>query len=137
MNAVAFVRDIIGLPWSEDGNGPDYYSCWGLTRACQKIVFGRDLPIINHPSTLRALIETIEAHEIRDTWPEVPKPDHGDLVTMTHSQAPHHIGTYLALDGGRVLHATEQTGVMCCTLTQLKLEGFRRLHFHRFQGNRR
>jgi cell wall-associated NlpC family hydrolase len=134
MKAVWFVRDVIGLPWSDNGHGPDSYSCWGLTRECQRAVFGRDLPIINHPATLRSLIETIEHHEIRDAWPEVKKPVHGDLVTMTHARHPHHIGVYLGLDGGRVLHSTEQTGVMCCSLTQLKLEGFVRLRFHRYRA---
>jgi hypothetical protein len=96
-------------------------------------VFGRDLPIVVCPATLRALVETIENHEIRDAWPEVPTPRHGDLVTMTASQHPHHIGTWLDLDGGRVLHATQREGVMCCTLVQLRFEGFRGLHFHTYR----
>jgi hypothetical protein len=130
--AQAFARDAVGKPWRENGIGPDAYDCWGLARACQRIVFDHTLPIIDYPSTIRALVETIEHHEIRDGWPEVATPGHGDLVTMTQSQHPHHIGTFLALDGGRVLHATKHEGVMCCTLVQLKLEGFRGLRFHRY-----
>jgi len=132
--ARAFANGAIGKPWRENGAGPEEYDCWGLARACQKIVFGRELPIIDYPSTMRAVVETIEDHEIHDAWPEVEKPEHGDLVTMTQSQHPSHIGTYLALDGGRVLHATKREGVLCCTLMQLKLEGFRKLRFHRYRA---
>jgi hypothetical protein len=113
--------------------GPQSYSCWGLVRADQREIFGRELPIIVHPRTLRAVVETINNSEIRDCWPEVERPSHGDLVTMTSSLQPHHIGTYLAIDGGRVHHCTEREGVMCCSLVQLKLEGFRRLTFHTYR----
>lgn len=130
--AVAFARRVVGLPWRENGYGPEAYDCWGLARACQKEVFCRDLPIIDYPSTIRAIVETIEEHDVRDAWPEMPSPAHGDVVTMTQSKHPHHVGTWLALDGGRVLHATQREGVMCCSLHQLKLEGFRGLRFHRY-----
>jgi hypothetical protein len=128
------VRAVIGKPWHENAQGPDAYDCWGLARAAQKIVFGRDLPIVSCPSTLRALVETIENHAVRDNWPEVERATHGCLVSMTQSLHPHHIGTYLGLDGGRVLHATKNEGVMCCTLAQLRLEGFSKLRFHNYRA---
>ena len=134
--AAGFARRVVGLPWKENGYGPDAYDCWGLARACQREVFGRELPIIDYPSTIRAIVRIIESHEINDDWPQVETPAHGDVVTMTNSRHPHHIGTFLALDGGRVLHATEREGVMCCSIAQLKLAGFRGLKFHRYAPRR-
>lgn len=131
-----FIARVIGLPWRENGYGPDAYDCWGLARACQRDVFGRDLPIIDYPSTIRALVKTMEDHDVRDAWPEVAQPGHGDIVTMTASIHPHHVGTWLALNGGIVLHTTAKEGVMCSSLHHLRLEGFRGLRFHRYAGSR-
>jgi len=137
LSAGDFVARVIGLPWQENGYGPDAYDCWGLARACQRDVFGRRLPIVDYPATLRALVKIMEEHDVRDAWPEVPAPGHGDIVTMTHSVHPHHVGTWLALDGGVILHTTEREGVMCSPLHHLRLQGFRGLRYHRFAGEGR
>ncbi|MGH6887996.1 MAG: hypothetical protein ACREHF_02165 [Rhizomicrobium sp.] len=117
--------------------GPDSYSCWGLARACQRIAFDRDLPIVAHPLTLRALIRMIEDHSARDCWPEVERQRHGDLVTMSHAVHPHHIGTWLALDGGGILHSTKREGVTFVTPMQLKILGFRGFRFHTYRPSPR
>lgn len=132
--AAEFVQRVIGLPWRENGYGPDAYDCWGLARACQREVFGRDLPVIDYPSTLRAIVRMMEDHTVRDAWPETKLPTHGDIVTMTAALHPHHIGTWLQLEGGRILHATEREGVMCSSLHHIRLEGFRSLRFHRYSS---
>ncbi len=135
-SAAEFVQRVIGLPWRENGYGPDAYDCWGLARACQREVFGRSLPIVDYPATLRAIVRTMNDHTVRDAWPEVKLPAHGDIVTMTAALHPHHVGTWLQLEGGCILHATRREGVMCSSLHHIRLEGFRGLRFHRFLGTR-
>ena len=108
-DAAAFVREVIFKPWRKLAEGPDAYWCWGLARVAQRRLADRELPIINcDPDDLRAVIRLVQNHPLRDEWQQLKKPQHLDAVMMAHRNHPHHIGTWLALDGGVVLHATEQ-----------------------------
>jgi hypothetical protein len=61
-------------------------------------------------------------------------PAHGDLVTMAHHQHPSHIGVYLGIDRGGILHSTRKEGVSFDALSTLMLKGFARLKFYRYAG---
>ncbi len=108
-DAAAFVREVIFKPWARGACGPDAYDCWGLARAAQARLAGRDLPILNiDPSDLRAVIRLVQNHPLRGEWQRVETPRHLDVVMMAHLKHPHHAGTWLAMEGGVVLHSAEQ-----------------------------
>lgn len=152
--AADFVREVMFKPWQRGACGPDAYDCWGLARAAQARLAGRDLPILNiDPNDLRAVIRLVQNHPLRDEWRQVDMPRHLDLVMMAHRQHPHHAGTWLAVDGGMVLHAAEQfrrakgadgkptslpdarkPGVSADSLLSLKQHGWACIQFWRYPG---
>jgi cell wall-associated NlpC family hydrolase len=144
--AAAFVRSVIFKRWSPKGEGPDSFSCWGLARVTQRELAGIDLPLVDtDPDDVRAVVRAIEESPLRADWLAVDSPRHTDLVTMSHSRRGHHIGTYLDLDGGGILHVAKQFDrkgewapqkpAVCFTaLPVLPMEGWARVVFLRHRG---
>jgi hypothetical protein len=136
--AAAFVGQVIFKPWSEHGEGPDSYSCWGLAKAAQHALAGLTLPMVEtDPHDVAAVVRAIENSPLRAEWQDVARPRHLDLVRMSHSRRAHHIGTYLGIDGGGILHAAQQfdakgnpaprkPGVAFTPMHVLPLEGWAR-----------
>lgn len=141
--AAAFVREVIEKPWVAGAQGPDAYDCWGLVRAAQLRLAGRDLPIINaDPADLRQVLRLIKDHPLNDVWVEVPKPQHLDVVELASSNHPRHLGVWLALDDGGVLHGCEQynadgttngekPGITFDGLLSLQVQGWSQFRFMR------
>lgn len=95
-------------------------------------LFGRHVEAVHldgmDVATIRA---AVAAHAANQQWhPREGAPHHGDAVKMGHLANPFHIGTYLELDRGMVLHQTEVSGLCCDTLTQLRARGYRIVTFH-------
>lgn len=131
LRAIDFVRRVLDKPYRAGAQGPDAYDCWSLALACQREVFGRVLPVfMADPHELRHLIRMIENSDVHDSWPEVPRPVHGALVTMAHARFPSHLGTWLDLDGGSVLHTMENAGTAFETPLALRAVGWGHLRFH-------
>lgn len=143
--AAAFVQKVQFLPWRADAVWPDAVTCWLLAQAAQRELGGRELPFVNaDPNDLRAVVRLVRDHPLRAEWVPVPFPQHLDAVLMSHHLHPHHIGVWLELDGGVVLHATEQftrgkpdphkPAVACDTLDGLRETGWRSFTFLAHRG---
>lgn len=145
-DAIAWVRQVIVKPWAPGAQGPDAYDCGGLTRATQKLLANRDVPLVNaDPRDLRGVINLLRDQVAQDVWAEVPTPRHLDIVLLAHHRHANHVGTFLQLDDGGVLHACEQfnadgstslvkPGVTFDPLMVLKLQGWSRFRFFRPRG---
>lgn len=134
--AGAFAREHIGKPWEAGAGGPDAFDCWGLARAAQDQIFETTLPeagiAADEIADLRKVIRAIGDHPARDRWIQALTPKHGDLVTLAHHRYPSHVGVYLELDGGGILHTTREEGVSFDTEIVLKLKGFARAVYYRY-----
>jgi len=128
--AAAFVRKVIHVPYAENAQGPDAYDCWGLTRACQREVFGIDLPIIR-TDNIREVIAAFTDHALADSWKVSPIAMHGALVGLSSAKHLHHIGTWLDLDGGVLLHTVQTSGVLVQDSNELRINGWHTLRFYR------
>ena len=125
---------LIGLPWIAGARGPEAYDCWGLFLAVQRQHFGRDLPEIPVDALdLRAVLDAFIAHPERQRWQPVSAAEEGDAVLMRQSRYPVHIGVWLAIDGGGVLHAVRHAGVVFQTLAALDAHGWRIEGYYRFR----
>lgn len=146
--AANWVNQVIAKRWAPGASGPDAYTCWTLARATQKTLSGIDLPLVDaDPDDVRAVVRAINDSPLRAEWADVSSPRHLDLVRMSHSRVSHHIGTYLELDGGGILHCAKQfdakgkwapnkPAVAFAPLHALPLEGWAHLAFQRYQGGR-
>lgn len=120
MSPAAFVNSHLGKPYSYTG-----LHCWELTRRCQAEVFGRELPaVLAAPDSKLALARLMSRRHAYKGWREVHQPEHGAVVFLTRkghgpSRAAVHAGTWLALDGGGLLHTDDPHGVAFATLPEL------------------
>ena len=125
---------LIGLPWIAGARGPDAYDCWGLFLAVQRQHFGRELPEIPVDALdLRAVLDAFTAHPERQRWQPVSAAEEGDAVLMRQARDPVHIGVWLDIDGGGVLHAVRHAGVVFQTLAALDAHGWQIEGHYRFQ----
>jgi cell wall-associated NlpC family hydrolase len=131
MTPADLVNSLIGLPWSLGGQGPDTFDCWGLCRYVQRQLFGRELPIVRvGTDDALTIARTIRHHHARSSWTPVPAPVHGAIVEMSHASTPHHVGVWLQLDEGGVLHAARSGGVLFDSPAKLTAGGWRCLTWY-------
>jgi hypothetical protein len=125
----------IGLPWVKDGVGPDAYNCWSFVRWVQAEHYGRKLPVIPHPDDDRDLCALFRGHPEHRRWQVVDSPKDGDLVQMRRRVDPWHIGVWVDIDGGKLLHCARGAGVVCQHLAALAVERWHVEGFYRFRGD--
>lgn len=127
----ADVIPYIGLPWKEGAMGPDAFNCWGLLRHIQLKYFGILLPEIIVGDTV-ACREMYEEKVNNHEWVPVDIPRHGDGVLLRGGNLPH-VGVYLDLDGGGILHSMEEVGVIFTHPRSLPALAFGRVTYYRFK----
>lgn len=110
----AHVNSLIGRPYLAGAMGPDAFDCYGLARHLQHALFGRELPRFQLPAEAGrfAVASAIAVHPERNHWREIAAPLDGAAVVMARQECGFHLGTFLALDGGIVVHAIEGDGVV-------------------------
>ncbi len=132
MSRVDIVNALIGTPYDLGGRKPGTLDCYGAARVLQRELFGREMPDFAMPGEAgrSAIAAAIAAHPERLRWVEVGMPVDGALVTMARNTVGYHIGTWLAEDGGIIVHAIEDCGVVADTLPSLEAIGWRKFRFH-------
>ena len=132
MNRIDAINALMGTPYSLGGQMPGTVDCYGCATRLQRELFGRDMPDFAMPATAGrvAIAAAIAVHPERGNWVEVSSPVDGALVTMARNDCGYHIGTWLAEDGGLIVHALENVGVVADTMPALMALGWRRFRFH-------
>ena len=126
----------IGIPWEPTGEGPDSYHCWSFVRHIQEKHFGRTLPGIPNPEDILSIARGFRDHPERRRWDLVKVAIEGDCVLMRQARYPIHVGVWLDVDGGGVLHCSQEAGVAFQRPDVLALNGWRVEGIYRFVGDR-
>ena len=107
---VAWITKYLGRAYARGAEGPDAYDCWTLFRAVQAEL-GRSVPPIMVASDVSpgALVELFTHSPTRALWLPIAAPVHGCGVV---GHRPLHVGVWLDVHGGGVLHATSECGVI-------------------------
>jgi hypothetical protein len=123
----------IGTPWEAGAQGPQAYDCMSFFRLIQARHFGIQVPAIIAPDyeDHTVLVELFGNHAERSRWQRVDRPRHGDAVII---HKPMHIGTWLEIDGGGVLHCVRGAGVVFTSDSSWRMSGFGRREYYTFQG---
>ena len=130
-----FVNSLIGLPWRSGANGPDEYDCWGIAQAVQGRLFLRQLPDIRiNAEDVRTVMREIATTKARMSWTRADGPAHGRLVEMSSGRHPYHVGVYLDVDGGGILHSQNPAGVCFDRIATLQAAGWRRFTYNEWIG---
>lgn len=126
----------IGRPWVQGAQGPNEFDCWGFVRFVNLHEFGIDVPIIDTDANdMRAVIKSFTSDGERANWSPVTTPKTGDAVLMAHCKYPSHVGIWLDVDGGGVLHCIRGEGVVFSSLSSLKTCGWGRVEYYRHASN--
>jgi hypothetical protein len=115
----------IGLPWTAHGAGPDAFNCWSFVRMVQERHFGRSLPEIPNPEDLMEMARAFRDHPERRHWALTSDPSDGDCVLLRQARFPIHVGVWLAVDGGGVLHCSRDSGVVYQRPSALLINGWK------------
>ena len=119
--------DYIGLPWL-----PRINDCWAFFRRVQLERFDRAIPAID-PDNYRSMTcaRLFAGHAERTHWTPVERPQEGDAVLLAHARHPSHVGVWVDVDGGGVLHCINGAGVVFQSVKALKAGGWGHLEYYR------
>ena len=119
----------LGLPWIEGRR-----DCWLFFREIQAKHYGRIVPIVDvDVMDIRDVIHKVDA-EKKAHWEQIGKPEDGCAVLMSRNRYPVHIGMWLDIDGGKVLHCAQGMGVVFQNRQALKFDGWTGITYWRFSG---
>lgn len=122
------VNKLVGLPYAEGGMGPDAFNCWGLLSYVQLTHFSKKLP--NAPiGNSAACIALFEKGLSGGHWLKQDFPSHGCGVLMRDGQEPH-VGVYLDIDGGGVIHSLREVGVTWTPMQDMVRRGYRKATYY-------
>lgn len=126
------INALIGVPYRLGAQGPDELDCYSCARMLQSKLFQRSMPEFAMPGQAgrMAIASAISVHPERHRWHEIAEPVDGALVTMARNQCGYHIGTWIEEDGGVIVHAIEECGVVADTISTLQAVGWRKFRFH-------
>lgn len=122
----------IGHEWEAAATGPESWDCWNFLMHILSTYFNKNMPSapIGDAEGCRAVYdEQMKAGK----WERVLEPQHGDAVSMREGKWPH-VGVWLDIDGGGVLHCCEGHGVIFSRPAVLRTIGFGRLKFYRIHN---
>lgn len=128
--ATHWAADYIGQPWVAGAN-----DCWSFCRRVWAERFGLSVPVIEVDAAhLAAVTRAFIGHPERVRWAEVDSPVEGDAVLLAHSRFPTHVGIWVGVDGGGVLHCEQASGVVFSSPGALARCGWGRLAFYRHEA---
>ena len=121
----------IGTPWQAGAQGPSAFDCMAFFRHVQARHFGITVPSIIAPDydDEHALADMFGEHDERQRWTRIITPAHGCAVLV---HRPMHIGVWLDVDGGGVLHCTRGIGVIFTTDSAWPISGFGRKEYFEY-----
>ena len=131
----SFVFDYLSAPFRHDAYGEDgHYDCYGLLWHVAKHHGGIDLPRFDDfQGQLARINAAIAGQALSRDWAEVDTPEDFDAVVLRRAGESYHVGCWLGVDGGKVLHAMPQ-GVHCNDLASLRRMSFQHISFYRYQN---
>lgn len=131
MSQPSVFAQYIGTPWVAGAQGPDAFDCMAFFRHVQAQHFGIQVPAIIAPDydDGAGLVALFAGHPERSRWPSAAKASHGCAVFIRN---PLHIGVWLNIDGGGVLHCVRGAGVIFTADAAWAVSGFGRREYFRF-----
>lgn len=126
----------IGKLWAPIGDGVDSFNCWTFVSEVQKQQFNRDMPTIDAEAASNFSVARACAIEsAMDRWKRVDSPEDGDCVLLCRSTHPVHVGIWISANNtAGVLHCAQGLGVLFQTPASLRMSGWGKLSFYRWQN---
>lgn len=111
---------------------PNTFDCYSFCQLAQKELFDRQMDDIYLGDNLKSWIKAAIKYREQFGMLQLESPVHGCFIEMTHSNRPYHVGIWLDINGGAVMHFTKYAGFQFQTFTELKLSGWRQFIYDGF-----
>ena len=131
MKDYSWVHKYLGLPWKAGGRSDGEFDCWGLLREVYKTQLGVELPIINgfDARCVSGCVSGIE-HGMSD-WAQLDLPiDFCGVGLSMSKKFIHHVGVFLDVDGGQILHCHEKAGVIIESPSEMRMKSWRTINYY-------
>jgi len=113
------IDQYVGLPFAEDGRGPDRYDCWGLVKRVLEKEFG--LAGLPNYLGVESVGDAIALAKSSRTWRASSSPRRGAVVVMLTDGVPEHVG--VMVDDRNVLHVDRRMAAVCVPITHPSVAG--------------
>lgn len=128
---IHWAEQYVGTPWVKGGNDLDGFDCWGFVRYVQKKHFGILVPIIDVDAhNIRAVMKAFKTNPELKKWERIDKPVDGSAVLLSQATNPSHVGVWINVDGGGLLHCVQGMGVIFSTLRNLQNAGWSNIRYY-------
>jgi len=127
----------VGIKHELGCRGPVKFDCYAMMQLVQWHLFGRVVSSIDlgADASGRAVLSALALNRTRRAWRlNAGRPRHGDAVTMSHMHEPFHIGTFLDIDRGVVVHCASFAGLVCDDTAALRASGWGKICFYSYRG---
>lgn len=126
-----WISQYVGKKWVSGARGPETFDCWGLVFWVYKKHFGISLP--EYPGVDPTDTSKV-SHLLRNAagsgqWARLEKPVDGCAVAMSRNREFHHVGVFVEVDGGLIVHAADGLNVVAQSVFAVKRAGFIRIEF--------
>lgn len=129
-----WAEEFIGKKWVQHARGPVDFDCWGLLIWIYRNRYSTELPDVPG-ADFKAFARILNAELKNPTqWTEVKTPFEGCGVALGGTEFYHHVGIWLDVDGGLVLHSASLKNITAQSLRGLKNSGMQRIAFYRHNG---
>lgn len=126
------ILNYINLKWESGATGPDTYDCQGLVVDVQKNIYNKIMPDVKvNSEKLISIVRAISKNKIWDRFQKINTPEDGCIVKMFTAEEPNHIGVYIDIDNGGVLHSLRKSGVVWDNMFIIK-KTYAQIEFWRF-----
>ena len=124
----------LGRPWESLR-----FNCWGLVREVYERELGIRLPAVAaDPDNYRSLVKAFAFDDARGWFEPIERPEPWALIGLSrYGRGMDHVGIWLPIDGGRVLHNDRYSGVVCPREHQLRYQGWTMLGYYQHQQQRK
>lgn len=126
-----WVNEYIGKSWERGAKGPDQFDCLGLVQHVQAVHYGVTIPGVTCGKNMLSIIRAIMNANNLPGFKREKTPKEGDVVKLYRHEFPDHIGIWVDVDGGGVLHSSQKNGVTFDSPFLLKSMGWEKIEYYR------
>jgi len=126
-----WAKSYIGKPWARMARGPDSFDCWGLVYDVYKTHYNIELPQnLIDPIHVKAYAMAINEGKDHPDWIEKDEPKEGYVVPLSKSRLFHHVGIWLDVDEGVILHAHQGSCVVAQSMHSMKAHNWTKFKYY-------
>lgn len=137
-NPTAFIDDLhtwLNIPYSDGPQSKAGFNCWGLMRACLMAAGMNDVQAMAVDFKNSAHVQAQANQQLaKGVWLKLDTPEPFCVVQMSHATIAHHVGVWLPVNNGMILHTTLGTGSILQKRHLVNQLGFHITGYYRFIG---